>query len=130
MKVFDFYSGYEGKPETTILQQSKDRQNIVILKLWEAYFDRIIELIEPNEKGCREGAAIHYNLATGWFDDGSWECENVPLFLKQLESTDENRLKEISRECIGTVSFDVLQILKFLLKNTIEANGKILIKYD
>jgi hypothetical protein len=130
MKVIDYYIGFEGEPEIRIIQKSKDGHNIALLKLWGAYFDIIMELIEPNEEGYWEGIALPYNLATGWYDDGSWECDDVVLFLKQLDSIDENKLKESKPDRIKGVSFDVLEILKAMLKNTIDSKGRILIEYD
>jgi hypothetical protein len=130
MKVFDFYSGYEGEPEIRIIQKSKEGQNIALLILWEAYFDAIIRLIDPNEKGYWEGVALQYHLATGWYDDGSWECDDVALFLKQLKSIDDDKLQASKSESIERVSFEVFNILKSILKNTIATKGNILIEYD
>lgn len=128
MKVFDYYSRFEGEPEIRIVQRSKNGKNIAILRLWVAYFDVIIDLIEPNDKGCWEGVALHYHLATGWNDTNSWKCDDIPLFLKQLESIDENRIKNNKAESLERVSHDALKTLKSILKKTIEAKEEITIE--
>lgn len=130
MKIFDYYSGFEGEPEIRILQKSKEGENISVLKIWEAYFRAIIELIKPNDNGCWEGVSLQYHLGTGWYDVGYWECDNVALFLEQLESIDENNLEYGKTETIESVSHDVLKLLKTMLRNTIELDGKIMIEYD
>jgi len=129
MKVFHYYSGFEGEPGITIIKKNKKEQSIAVLKLWSAYFNSIIELIEPNEKGFWEGVTLHYHLVTGWYDDGFWKCDDVSLFLKQLESIDENKLKESALKSIEREGFDILQILKSMLKTAIDSNDEIIIEY-
>jgi hypothetical protein len=130
MKVFDYYSNFEGEPEIRVIQTNKDGQNIAVLKLWDAYFNAIIRSIEPNDKGLWEGVTLEYHLHTGWYDNGSWSCDDVDLFLKQLESIDENKLKKSKPESIERESYAVLVNLKSMLKETVDSNGKIIIEYD
>jgi uncharacterized protein (DUF2267 family) len=129
LKVFDYYSGFEGEPEITIIQRSKKGHNVAILKLWIAYFNTIIELIDPNDKGHFEGVTLHYQLVTGWHDE-PWECDDIELFLKQLESIEENKLNESPPESIERVSLDVLRKLKSILENAIHSKDKIVIEYN
>jgi hypothetical protein len=130
MKVFDYYSDFEGEPEIRVIQTNKDGQHIAVLKLWAAYFNTIIQLIEPNDKGFWEGVTLQYHLHTGWYDNDYWACNDVALFLKQLESIDENKLKEGKPESIERESYTILKILKSMLKETVDSKGKIIIEYD
>ena len=129
MQVFDYYSGFEGEPEILISQKNKDGKAIALLRIWVAYFDKIISLIPPNGNGCWEGISLHYHSVTGFYDT-SWECQDIILFRQQLESIDEELLKKGDAESIEKVSFEVLSILKSMLKDTIDSDGKIMIEYD
>lgn len=104
MEVFDYYSGFEGAPEIIITQKTRNGKNVAILKLWIAYFDTIVNLIKPNENGHWEGVTLHYNLLSGWHDGKPWECDDVALFLQQIESIYDSELKSSEPETIEKVS--------------------------
>lgn len=130
MKIFDYYSGFEGEPEIRIVQKSKEGKNIAVLKIWEAYFRTIIELIKPNDNGYWEGVPLEYHLGTGWYDVGYWKCDNIALFLGQLESIDENNLECSKPNTVESISHSVLKLLKTMLRDTVESDGIIMIEYD
>ena len=58
MTILNFYKGFEGEPELTILQVAKNENTKLYLKIWMGYFDEIIERIKPNEKGYWEGITL------------------------------------------------------------------------
>lgn len=122
MEIIDYYEGFEGYPEIKLIRRDKSGNVVTLLKIWEGYFDSIITLIEPNEEGNWEGVAFHYHLTTGWYDE-PWRCDDVGLFLQQLEAVDEKNLKD-------SESLKILKTLILLLENTLNSNGTLTIERE
>jgi hypothetical protein len=127
MEILDFYEGFEGEPEITIIQKDKENNIITKLKLWDGYFSEIINLIEPNEKGYWEGVTLLYHVDLSWLDE-PWECDDVGLFLKQLESIDEKMLKEGEEGGVERASFEHLKKLKYILANALKSENTMIIE--
>ena len=121
-KEFDFYKGFEGEPELTISQKDFSGNTINSIKLWIGFFDSIIELIKPNFKDEWEGITVYYHAHTGWYDNSLWKCEEVILFIQQLESIEKLQLNVQTQE--------ILEILIELLKESISSKTVIYFEYD
>jgi hypothetical protein len=121
-KEFDFYKSFDGEPELTISQKDFSGNNINSIKLWIGFFDSIIELIKPNCKDEWEGFILYYHTHTGLYDNSSWKCEEVILFIQQLESIEKLQLDVQTQE--------ILEILIELLKESISSKTIIYFEYD
>jgi len=122
MRVFDYYQGFEGEPGIHITHANRELQSIAVIKLWYGYFRSIIDLINPNKNGNWEGVTLAYHLHTGWYDDERWECEDILLFLNQLES--------ISAKSLRREEVEILNLLKPILREARSSSGHIFIEYD
>lgn len=87
MKIYeiDFYTGFEGEPELVFTQVVNDYKKI--FRLWEGYFDTIIQHISVSTDGNWKGLAYHYHLCLGcWGDDQKdWQIPNIAEALIQLQ---------------------------------------------
>ena len=122
MNVVDLYKGFEGEPEIQIISKNTHGQTEAVLHLWVGYFDSIIRLIEPNEKGFWEGVPVYYHTVTGWEDEANWECREKELFVEQLKGIN-----------IAALSPDYRRAYQELLKifeDAITNNHKIHFNYE
>ena len=59
--------------------------------IWDGYFDNIMNLFEPTDKGW-EGIALYYHLDTGWYDESPWELTDIKGTLTQFQALDKEKL--------------------------------------
>jgi hypothetical protein len=121
-KEVDFYKGFDAEPELIISQKDFSGNNINSIKLWIGFFDSIIELIKPNLKGEWEGITLYYHTHTGWYDNALWKCEEVILFIQQLESIEKLQLDVRSQL--------ILEILIEILKESISSKTVVYFEYN
>jgi hypothetical protein len=122
MNVVDLYEGFEGEPEIKIISKNKQGQTDAVLHLWDDYFDSIIRLIEPNEKGFWEGFPLDYHTTENYKGEENWECVEKDLFVEQLKGID-----------IASLSADYRKAYQELLKvfeDAIMNNHKIHFNYE
>ncbi|SHL34231.1 hypothetical protein SAMN02745136_04674 [Anaerocolumna jejuensis DSM 15929] len=96
-EVWDFYTGYEGEGEIQFIQ-ILDSGNRNIIRIWDGYFDDIMDKIEPEASGWT-GLAYCYNLVVGWYDESPWKIPNTIKALQQIKQTEkaEFRFQESKR---------------------------------
>ena len=82
LKLKNFYKGYEGEGEIQFIHGTQTDQKI-ILKIWDGFFDDIMEKIEPEVTGWTS-LAYYYNLVKGWYEEIPWEVPNIATALQQL----------------------------------------------
>lgn len=122
IKEFDFYSGYEGEPEFSVIQKSSIGVVKITIKMWIGFFDSLIEPIMPNSNGEWEGIILYYHTNINWFDNSPWNNEEKILFVQQLESFDNHHL-DIQTQ-------NILEILIMVFKDSIDSNDEIYFEYD
>lgn len=112
--VLDFYSGYEGEGEIQFIQILGNEKTYTI-RIWDGYFDDIMEKIEP-EVGGWTNLAYYYNLAEGWYDESPWKIPNISDALRQIEQVGNSQFHfEKTKE--------VFEQVCMLLKNAIKNNN-------
>lgn len=124
-KIIDFYKGFEGYPEIHIFHKDSEENLILLLKLWEGYFDSIIRLIEPNSEGYWEGFALDYHtfkVYDVWGNEEPWKCEDKNLLLTQL--------KQIETENLDKETVSIHQITLKMIKDAIDSENEIYIYRD
>ncbi|PSK93127.1 hypothetical protein [Taibaiella chishuiensis] len=116
----DFYSGFEGEPMITFVFKSSPLEKI---DMWTGYFDRLIDLGEPDEHGCWQGLALYYHTDTGWYDEAEWQIPDIPQIIAEFDSLDTSACDNAIIEELRTA------ILNFL-KKAHERNKPVLIRYE
>lgn len=122
MNVVDLYKGFEGEPEIKIVSKNKYEQTEAALSLWIGYFDAVIELIEPNEKGCWEGFPLDYHTTEKWKEKENWQCREKRLFIEQLKRIN---IAELSAD-YQTAYQELLKIFE----KSITSKNKIYFNYE
>lgn len=89
--IWDFYTGYEGEGEIQFIHVL-DNGNKNIIRIWDGYFDDIMEKIEPEASGWT-GLAYYYNLAEGWYDESPWKIPNLIETLQQIKETKDAKFR-------------------------------------
>lgn len=112
--VLDFYSGYEGEGEIRFIQLLENG-NTNTIRIWDGYFDDIMEKIEPEVSGWTS-LAYCYHLATGWYDESPWQIPNITDALKQMEQV-------VNSKFHFKKSIEVFKQICILLKNSIKDNN-------
>jgi hypothetical protein len=114
----DFYSGYEGEPEIRFVK--KDTGGEESLRLWIGYFDRIMHQVKPLPDGWHE-LALHYHMATGWYDEENWKIPNLADALSQLATVRASDLDDSTTK--------VKQACESLIARAIDENSAVFIQY-
>lgn len=83
--VTDFYTSFEGEPEITFRRADPAES---YLHAWYGYFSQVLEQVEPGSEGAWQGLAGHYHLETGWYEQSTFEVQDVPLLASQLAAID------------------------------------------
>lgn len=109
----EYYIGFEGEPEIQFICKKKNNTDIVII--WEGYFDEIMRLITPEEKGWT-GLAYYYNMCFGWYEETPWVIEDLQVVLDQLKKIDSNMLSSEASKVLKIIC----NMLKEALDNSIE----------
>ncbi len=89
--IGDFYTGYEGEGEIQFIHVLNNG-NKNIIRIWDGYFDDIMEKIEPESSGWT-GLAYYYNLAEGWYDESPWKIPNLLETLQQIRETKDAKFR-------------------------------------
>ncbi|MBS5956121.1 MAG: hypothetical protein KIC73_04305 [Clostridiales bacterium] len=89
--IWDFYEGYEGEGEIQFIQ-ALDNDNRNVIRIWDGYFDDIMEKIEPEESGWT-GLAYYYNFAEGWYDESPWRIPNLMKSFQQIKQTENAKFR-------------------------------------
>lgn len=113
-----YYNGFEGEPEICFVHENGADREILII--WEGYFDQIMSSIEPAEHGW-VGLAYHYNMCSGWYEEGAWVIDDMDLALEQLEAIDAN-LHGLNQHCA-----EILLLLCNMLKLAVANHQRIII---
>ncbi|WP_340018801.1 hypothetical protein NSQ20_31210 [Paenibacillus sp. FSL K6-1122] len=83
-KVNDFYYvGYEGQPEILIVFENSAEKNI--LKMWNGYFETLLDLMchyEPTDIGILQ----EYYAHKGWFEESPWEIQDLDSAIHLFKS--------------------------------------------
>ncbi len=91
----DFYNGYEGEPEIVIIR-TENGDSEYVLSLWSGFFDEIMNLIKPEEKGWN-GLAYYYHMEEGWYEKSPWELLDIKDAISQLEKINVVELSDKSK---------------------------------
>ena len=116
-----YYDGFEGEPKITFCLM----ENGLILEavgIWGGYFNAIIRLVRPEEKGWT-GLAYFYHLYIGWYEEDNWLIPNISEAYGQLANIDANKLEYQQEK-------EVLIIIVNLLERAIKSNLEVSIIYD
>lgn len=107
----DFYTGFEGEPELIFLQKTANCEKI--LRLWEGYFDTMMQQVSLSSNGEWTNLAYYYHLCLGcWGEEvENWQIPNIESVIDQL--------KKIQLMADDSQSIPSLQALIIFLK---EAN--------
>ncbi|MDO5981455.1 hypothetical protein [Flavivirga spongiicola] len=100
MKIIDLYKGFEREPLLEISRRNDEGKSLVLFKIWIGFFDFIINQIKPNNEGMWEGVPLYYHTDTGWNEESEWKCEDIRLFIQQLEAIDLNKLGDDYRKVL------------------------------
>ena len=117
--VRDHYRGFEGEPEIQFVRHLPDGRQI-ILRMWDGYFDAIMNLVEPSVDGWN-GLALPYHLDTGWYEESPWEVKNLSEVSDQVCEIDESLLDQQVQS--------VLEDMRSLLGQALEAGDHVFILY-
>ena len=122
MKEIDFYSGFESYPRMVFVQKNQKGEIVKILYSWKGFFNSIMVLIEPDENKGWEGVTYAYHVSRYNWYDAPWKCEDLLLFLHQLNSVETVDLDE--RE------INVLNALKNMVSECIELELDLFLEED
>jgi len=113
MTTLDYFAGFEGESELTVSRRNVKGIVCSRLKMWIGYFDEIVSLINPNDHGKWEGVLLEYHQHTGWYEQKLWKCRDVPLFIDQLLSIDNQKLTPRAK----SVWEELIELLKVSVEN-------------
>ncbi|MFL0251970.1 hypothetical protein ACJDT4_16240 [Clostridium neuense] len=116
-----YYDGFEGEPEMifTLVKINGEKEEFGI---WDGYFIRFIEKVEPKENGWT-GLAYYYHLDIGWFEESPWLVENLMESYEQLKEIDIESFEYYEEK-------EVLRKIICLFKHAIDNGEKIYISYE
>ena len=114
-----YYEGFEGEPEIRFICNKGSDKDIIII--WEGYFDQIMTLIQPEANGWT-GLAYYYNMYLGWYEEDSWEMDNIDIAINQFETIDCDML--------GNETSKVLKIVINMLEYAVDNNYEVFIERD
>ncbi len=104
--ISKYYDGFEGEPEIRFIR-GIDNEEKHILSIWEGYFDRIMNVIIPEQTGWT-GIAYFYHLHEGWYEESPWQIPNIETVSNQLKKIDINILDNDTQNVLN----DILEFLK------------------
>ncbi|KOY14297.1 hypothetical protein [Paenibacillus xylanivorans] len=84
-----FYIGFEGQPEILILFDNLTEKNI--LKMWNGYFETLLDLMCQYEPS-NEGILHEYYAHEGWYEESPWEIQNLDAAIHLFKSFDMSKL--------------------------------------
>ena len=79
----DYYSRFEGYLEIQFILEFSSQKKVI--KIWDGYFNSIMECIKPSLAGWT-GLAYYYHLDIGWYDESPWEIPDLELALEQFRT--------------------------------------------
>lgn len=104
-----YYAGFEGEPEIRFIYKKNNDTYIIII--WEGYFDEIMKMIVPEEKGWT-GLAYYYNMYLAWYEESPWVIDNLLIALRQF--------KTINCKILSDESRDILKLICNMFKDAID----------
>ncbi|GLC82915.1 hypothetical protein [Lacrimispora brassicae] len=110
--IWDFYKGYEGEGEIQFIQVL-DNDNRNVIRIWDGYFDDIMEKIEPEASGWT-GLAYCYNLVEGWYDESPWQIPNLMKAFQQIKQTENAKFRFLNSK---KVTDEICNLLSNALDN-------------
>ncbi|UAC49997.1 dihydroorotate dehydrogenase (quinone) [Bacillus aquiflavi] len=81
--IGDYYTGFEGYPEIVFYIKIGEKREVI--RIWDGYFDNIMQKIQPNDDGWHS-LAYYYHLDEGWYEDSPWKIPNNKDALQQLQT--------------------------------------------
>ncbi len=117
--IKNYYEGFEGYPEIQFIRIAEDGSR-QILRMWEGYFDFIMDLIHPQKDGW-VGLSYYYHLVIGWYDESPWQIKDVGTVI--------NEFKEIDTSTLNTQTQNVYRDILELL-TSLSTNETVWINYD
>lgn len=130
-KVNDtYYAGFEGEPEIRLIY--KDSDESYILKIWNGYFDTLLDCLVQIES-AQSNILSEYYAHEGWYEESPWEVKNIRENLQLFTSFDINNLTEEEAKSLTNI-LPVIPDLKndiiILLERAVNGNGNVYIEYD
>jgi hypothetical protein len=104
--ISKYYDGFEGEPEIRFIQ-GIDNEEKQVLSIWEGYFDKIMNVIIPEQTGWT-GLAYFYHLHEGWYEESPWQIQSIDNVCKQLKGIDINALDRDTQNVLN----DILEFLE------------------
>ncbi|MEZ4452967.1 MAG: hypothetical protein R3B09_26140 [Nannocystaceae bacterium] len=95
--LMDYYRGYEGYGELTVLRRGESGE--LGITLWDGFVDEILGAISPSSTGWTD-LALYYHTHTGWYDEAEWTLPDPRGALAQLEAIDPRALSPTSSEAL------------------------------
>lgn len=105
-----YYNGFEGDEEIVFRLYIRDKEKEQ-LGIWGGYFNSIVELIKPDDKGWT-GLAYYYHLDIGWYEEENWKIPDIELAYRQLLGIYKNIINENEKKILNII----LKLLKKALK--------------
>ncbi|WP_207655827.1 hypothetical protein [Vallitalea okinawensis] len=101
----NYYKGFEDEPEIQFTcSYSKDRSKV--LKIWNGYFDNIMNAIQPEVSGWTS-IAYYYHLHEGWYKESPWRIQDIDSAVMQFKKVDIGVLDRITQKVLN----DILELL-------------------
>lgn len=100
-KVNDFYYiGYEGQPEILIVFENSAEKNI--LKMWNGYFETLLDLMCQYES-TDNGILQEYYAHEGWYEGSPWEIQDLDLAIHLFKSFNVSKVTDEQIENVKNV---------------------------
>ncbi|MGE5417879.1 MAG: dihydroorotate dehydrogenase (quinone) [Acidobacteriota bacterium] len=115
-----YYDGFDGYPEIQFIKVAGNGQRTII-RLWDGFFDSIMNLIQPGPSGWT-GLALPYHLYEGWYVESPWRIPDIMEAIEQFTSVDIEALDD-QTNC-------VLQDIIKLLSDAKSNRETVLIGYE
>lgn len=109
-QVIDYYLGFEGEPEISLMYSSSDNTRFSI-RIWEGYFDTMMSYIQPIANG-EKGLFYYYDTHTGWYDHSPWKLLDLSVVINELQSIDKKILDQICLDILSDMYNLALQAKK------------------
>lgn len=126
----NYYVGYEGQPEISFFFESYTEKNI--LKMWIGYFETLLDLMTqyaPSDEDILHEYCAH----EGWYDESSWEIQNIDAAIRVFESFNFNKASVEKLEQVNNIVPDLPEVahqITAFLEKAITNGCKVCIEYD
>jgi hypothetical protein len=104
----DFYTKFEEDRE--IRFSIKTDNYTKIIRIWEGYFNEIMEEVELSDDGTWTSLAYYYHLLEGWYKEDNWQIPDIEKALLQLQNIKFSHDRHIQKNA-NTVLVEIVNLL-------------------